>query len=278
MPSQWTVQAGLEHPPSSCSRVYFALSSVKGNYSLRLLFARTEDKRPGSCFAVGLSVSRFTGHKLLLPREPSYLAPTGRVPDTLWGPPDPGCLRQQDQRRARLSPTVDCCPQKLENPCPSPQRIKGSGAQGEEDWKPRRRVSQSEGQGGRGSHVKWLHCRPPRGMRAASISSFQDIGLRRRKRRHAVQGKQHGGWRGGPHVVCVSGRLDLEGFPPSESHSLTTSESQSRPGRPAGAVAGSPEAEGSSEQDAALDLRDLTRCLWGFRPLEELFFFFFLIF
>lgn len=93
-------------------------------------------------------------------------------------------------------------------------------------------MSQSGGWEGRGSHVKWPHCRPPRGKREHSISSFQHISLWRGERRHAVQGKQCGSWRGGPHVVCVSGRLDLEGFTPSGSQSLLSQKSQSRPWRP----------------------------------------------
>lgn len=93
-------------------------------------------------------------------------------------------------------------------------------------------MSQSGGWEGRRSHVKWPHCRPPRGKREHSISSFQHISLWRGERRHAVQGKQCGSWRGGPHVVCVSGRLDLEGFTPSGSQSLLSQKSQSRPWRP----------------------------------------------
>lgn len=177
-------------------------------------------------------MSRLIGHKLLLSRELLYLAPTGHIPDTPWEPPDPGGLQQQEQRHAGLRPSVDCSPGKLENPCPAPQIIKGSGARGEEDWKPRRKVSQSGGWEGRGSHVKWPYCRPPRGKREHSISSFQHISLWRRERRHAVQGKQCGSWRGGPHVVCVSGRLDLEGFTPSGSQSLLSQKSQSRLWRP----------------------------------------------
>lgn len=97
-------------------------------------------------------MSRLIGHKLLLSRELLYLATTGHIPDTPWEPPDPGGLQQQDQRHARLRPSADCSPGKLENPCPAPQIIKGSGARGEEDWKPRRKVSQSGGWEGRGSH------------------------------------------------------------------------------------------------------------------------------
>lgn len=67
---------------------------------------------------------------------------------------------------------------------------------------------------GRRSHVRRPHHKPPAGMREHSISSFLDIGLWWRERRHAVQGKYHGSWRGGPHVVCVSGGPDLEGLTP----------------------------------------------------------------
>lgn len=49
--------------------------------------------------------------------------------------------------------------------------MKGSGAESEEDWKPRRKVSQSRGREGRGSHVKQPH---HRGTGEHSISSFQD--------------------------------------------------------------------------------------------------------
>lgn len=99
---------------------------------------------------------------------------------------------------------------------PLPQIIKGSGAQGEGDWKPRRKVSQCRGQEGRGSHVKQPQHKPPTGMREHSISSFQDPSLWQRARRRAVQGK-HGG---SPHMVHVSGRLDVEGLVPSVSQKL----------------------------------------------------------
>lgn len=56
-----------------------------------------------------------------------------------------------------------------------------------------------------------------------------------RERRQAVQGKYRGGWRGGPHVVCVSGRLDLGGI-----YSLTMTKAS----RPRRARAGSAEGPG----------------------------------
>ena len=67
-------------------------------------------------------------------------------------------------------------------------------------------------------------------------------------------------------MVCVSGRLDLEGFPPSVSPSLTTRKSQGGPWGPSCAAAGWIEAAWSSKQD----LCDTARCPWGFCPLEEL--------
>ena len=49
--------------------------------------------------------------------------------------------------------------------------MKGSGAESEEDWKPRRKVSQSREWEGRGSHIKQPH---HKGTGEHSISSFQD--------------------------------------------------------------------------------------------------------
>lgn len=66
--------------------------------------------------------------------------------------------------------------------------MKGSSADSEEDWKPRRKVSQPGGWEGRGSHVKRPH---HKGTGEHSHQQFSGRSLWWRERRQAVQGKHH---------------------------------------------------------------------------------------
>lgn len=146
-------------------------------------------------------------------------------------PPAPGCLQQQDQRRAWQSPTVDVILGQLGSLCPSPPdntRKRRGGCGGLE--------TQEENE----SVWRVGREREPRQVATSHGSEENERTLHQQFSRHqlVVEGKEAGcprktawSWRGGPHVVRVSGGLDLDGGLYSLSMTKAPRPRQARAGR-----------------------------------------------